>query len=119
MKMELLIVLAFCCAVASAADNCFNTGAGQQCEKKVDAMEEDAKQALGSTLVACLREVKADIKDVDQLKEAVCSNHNLKKQFLDCFREDLNSALLENTIFSHESRAKGEDALKCYQEALR
>ncbi|XP_077551398.1 uncharacterized protein LOC144165165 isoform X3 [Haemaphysalis longicornis] len=78
-----------------------------------------AKQAFESTMVSCLKEVKGDTQDVNQLKQAVCGTPVLRKKFLECFKNDLAGALVENTIFNHQIRSKGREILRCYEEGLK
>lgn len=118
MYRKVLILAAFACGVYGA-DDCFTGGRGTSCDSLVQGMEEDAKQALDSTMNSCLKEVKSDNNDMDAVKEAVCRSPIMKRKFLECFKNDIGGALLENTIFNHQNRAKGKEVVKCYEEALK
>ncbi|KAL3186175.1 hypothetical protein MRX96_027908 [Rhipicephalus microplus] len=72
----------------------FIAGSRSDCNTKVNELEEDAKQAFDSTMVSCLKEVKGDTQDVNQLKQAVCATPVLKRKFLECFKNDLAGALV-------------------------
>ncbi|XP_077551397.1 uncharacterized protein LOC144165165 isoform X2 [Haemaphysalis longicornis] len=82
------------------------------CLRAIIAIKDQAKQAFESTMVSCLKEVKGDTQDVNQLKQAVCGTPVLRKKFLECFKNDLAGALVENTIFNHQIRSKGREILK-------
>ncbi|XP_075543030.1 uncharacterized protein LOC142576684 isoform X1 [Dermacentor variabilis] len=119
MSLASLVLVTALCSTALAAEDCFSSGSGSDCNTKVHELEEDAKQAFESTMVSCLKEVKGDTQDVNQLKQTVCSTPVLKRKFLDCFKNDLAGALVENTIFNHQIRSKGREILKCYEESLK
>ncbi|XP_037514666.1 uncharacterized protein LOC119391038 isoform X1 [Rhipicephalus sanguineus] len=106
-------------STALTAEDCFSSGSRSDCNTKVHELEEDAKQAFESTMVSCLKEVKGDTQDVDQLKQAVCATPVLKRKFLECFKNDLAGALVENTIFNHQIRSRGREILKCYEDSLK
>ncbi|XP_049270982.1 uncharacterized protein LOC119391038 isoform X2 [Rhipicephalus sanguineus] len=67
-------------STALTAEDCFSSGSRSDCNTKVHELEEDAKQAFESTMVSCLKEVKGDTQDVDQLKQAVCATPVLKRK---------------------------------------
>ncbi|XP_040354379.1 uncharacterized protein LOC121045540 [Ixodes scapularis] len=117
--MQQFLLLAGLANLAMTAEDCFTNARGTSCDSVVHDMEEDAKQALDSTIMACLKEVKGDMQDVDDLKQAVCKTTSMRRKFLECFKNDVGGALIENSIFNQQSRSKGKEILKCYEAALK